>query len=323
MPLHHFVPRFLLQGFANERGQVAVVAREDSTSRHLSSVRKSAAEGDYYSLPTEVLEPEAREGHNPEEIEQRLAAIEGEAAVEIDAIRDSKWQLSEQGHYRLVRFAALQLCRGPSFRKDYADLASSAARRSFRSTLTKDRVRDHLQGLGLNSSEDRVEALFQDALAANFALKPAKEHVLQESMRIAFDTYMPRLWQRAPRIIRFEEPLLLTSDSGVGMWARDPALPRVVGVDNARAIVMPLNRHTAFALMTGSKFVDGYVKPFWASHINLAVADRATRSLYHHPDDDPVSTLDLPPLRRLTTTTTGYELKDDGSLVRKVIEHWE
>lgn len=299
------------------------MSREDTRRRHVSSVPKSAAESDYYSLPTEVIEPDARENHNPEEMEQSLAVIEGESAEEIDAIRNGNWQPSEHGHYRLIRFVALQLCRGPTFRKDYADLASSAARRSFRSTLTRDKVRAHLESLGSQASEGEVGMLYQAALAANLALRPTKEHVLQESMRIALDSYMPRLWHRTPRVMRFERPSLLTSDGGVGLWARDPAMPRLVGVDTARAIVIPLDRHTAFALMSGSKYVDNYVQPLWASHINLAVADRAANWLYHHPDDDPVSSLKLPPARRLTSDTTGYEMKDDGTLVKKIVERWE
>ena len=55
-------------------------------------------------------------------------------------------------------------------------------------------------------------------------------------------------------------------------------------------------------------------KPFWASQINLAVADPAAKWIYHHPEDQPLSRHELPPPRQLVRTIDNIQRDYDRSI---------
>lgn len=322
MARHHYVPRFILRGFANEREQIKVVNRADLSRMYVSSVRKAASENDYYSIATDLLEPGSRVGHNPDQIEESLAIIEDEAAEQINIIRAGSWEPTYENIYPVVRFVAFQLCRGPSFRRDYTEIATSAARRLVRSNITKGRVRAHLEESGRKPTEAEVDAFYGEVQAADFRMVPPEVHTLQESMRLALETYLPHLLERTPEILRFHTPELMTSDKGVGLWAPDAPHPRSVEVANARAVFLPLNRHTALSFTRRKSYTDRHVGKFWARHINDSVCDRATSSLYHHPDDEPLKGVQMLPPRRLVSVPTGSRVNENGDVVVRSVEHW-
>lgn len=323
MARHHYVPRFILRRFADEREQIRVVEREDLSRTYLSSVRKTATATDYYSIPTELLEPESRSGHKPDQIEESLSFIEDQAAEQINAIREGSWQPTAENFYQLVRFVAFQMCRGPGFRRDYSGIATAAARRLVQSNIAEERVRTYLEATRGNPTEAEVKAFAERARATDFEMVPSDVHALQESMRFAIEMFLPHLLTRSPQILRFSAPSLMTSDRGVGLWAPDASHPRSVEVANARAVFMPLDRHTALSLTNRDTFSDTYVTAFWARHINLSVSDRATSWLYHHPDDHPLKGLVLPPPRRLVSAPTSSRVREIGALVVHKIQYWE
>lgn len=323
MARHHYVPQFILRGFANEREQIKVVDRATLSRTYVSSVRKAAAQNDYYSIATELLEPGSREGHKPDLIEESLSFIEDKAAEQINIIRAGSWDPTYENIYPVARFVAFQLCRGPSFRRDYADIATSVAQRLVRSKITKDRIRAHLEENGRKPTDDEVDEFHREVRTANFKMVPPEVHTLQESMRLAIETYLPHLLERTPEILRFDTPELMTSDKGVGLWAPDAPHPRSVEVANARAVFLPLDRHTALSLTRRKSYTDRHLNKFWAQHINVAVCDRASSSLYHHPDDEPLKGVELPPPRRLVSVPTSGKVREDGALVVQNVEYWE
>jgi hypothetical protein len=323
MARHHYVPRFILRRFANDREQIRVVEREDLSRTHLSSVRKTATATDYYSIPTEEVEPDFREGHEPDRIEESLASIEDQAAEHIHAIREGSWRPTEESFYRLARFVAFQMCRGPGFRRDYSGIATVAARRFVHSNIAEDRVRAYLKETHGDPTDAEVEAFAEEARTMDFEMIPSDVHALQESMRFAIEHFLPHLLERSPQILRFETPALMTSDRGVGLWGPDAPHPRSVEAATARAVFIPLDRYTALALTRRKGFSDTYVKNFWARHINLSVSDRATSWLYHHPDDDPLKAMDLLPPRRLVSAPTGSRIREDGALVVQNVQYWK
>lgn len=314
MPRHHYVPQFLLRGFSDERNLLRMVSRADGEVSQLSAVRKAAAQNGFYAIPTEDVLPEARDGHNPEAIEASLAEIEAAAAADVQAIRNGSFTFEVEAHYRLIRLVALQLSRVPRFRRDYIRLANVAAKDTLASRLTLARVRRRLEGMGLAADDETVQQLYDEVLQGNYSLVPSDAHLIQQTMRIAIETFMPELFQRIPRILRFTDPSLLTSDAAAGLWDPQSDRPRSVGVANARAIFVPLDRWTAIAFMQSGRPFDRVVEPFWASHINLAVADAAAEWIHHHPNDDPLSKIDLPQPRRLVREIESVAMLKDGSV---------
>jgi hypothetical protein len=251
-----------------------------------------------------------------------LAEIEAAAAADVLAIRDGSFAFNVQAHYRLVRLVALQLSRVPGFRRDYIHLANVAAKDTIESRLSPARVRRHLKGMGLAADEEHVHQFYDEVRQANFSLIPPDTHLIQQAIHIAIEIFMPELFQRTPRILRFSDPSLLTSDAAAGLWAPDSDHPRSVGVANARAIFVPLDRWTAIAFMQAGRPFDRVVEPLWARHINLAVADAAAEWIYHHPNDDPLGTIDLPQPRRLVREVESISTCEDGSVRVRGKRYW-
>jgi len=119
---------------------------------------------------------------------------------------------------------------------------------------------------------------------------------------------------RAPHLLRFDEPLLLTSDTAVGLWSPASQAPRSAGVDNADVVFMPLDRCSALALIQKGRHVVLDVVPSLADQINLAVIDHASKWIYHHPDDHPLSRIELLPPPVLAEQIDDVELGPNGAV---------
>lgn len=297
MPRHHYVPKFLLRGFADDREQLLVVSRTNLSRTYRAVVGRAAAEHGFYAISSDELTAESRRDHNPEAIEAALAEIESAAAIDVEHIRDGSFALTLDAHYRLVRLAALQLSRVPSFRQDYVDMANSAARKTLELKLSRERVREYLLRRGKAVDDRSVNEFYDEARISKFTLKPSKAHLTQATITIGIEAFMPDLFQRIPKILRFAEPSLLTSDAGAGLWVPGHATPRTAGIANARAVFLPLDRYTALAFMRDGRPSDGVVQRFWADHINSVVAGSAAEWIYQHPDDSLLSRIDLPDRR--------------------------
>lgn len=322
MPRHHYVPQFLLRGFSDERDLLKMVSRADQTVSRLSAVRKTAAQNGFYAIPTDEVQVEARDGHNPEIIEAHLAQIEAAAASDVRAIRNGSFEFTLEAHYRLVRLVALQLARVPGFRRDYIHLANVAARDQVASRLTPVRVKRHLKRMGRATDDESVQRFSDEVRQANYSLVPSDTHLIQQTLRLAIETLMPEVFQRIPRILRFSEPSLLTSDAAVGLWDPESDQPRSLGAATAHAIFVPLDRWTALAFMRSGNPSDRVVEPFWAHHINLSVADPAAEWIYHHPNDDPLARIDLPQPRRLAREVQSIAVLEDGSVRVRGKHYW-
>jgi len=104
-------------------------------------------------------------------------------------------------------------------------------------------------------------------------------------------------FNRGWTIIRFTRKMLATCDTPV-MLVRHPSSDpnRGVGLATAGAILLPLDRRVA--LMMGSPESPDFQNPgttALAWDINQRTANAARRAVYHHPDDDPLKGVELPP----------------------------
>lgn len=134
MPRHHLVPQMYLKNFATADEKLVMVRRENLAFARPTSVVAACREAGFYTIPTEDLEPDAREGHDPEAVEKVLASIEGKTAPLISAIltTDTVPQLENFDRYRVAQFAALQATRTWAFRRDFVELARIGRRTGWR-----------------------------------------------------------------------------------------------------------------------------------------------------------------------------------------------
>ncbi len=105
----HYVPRFYLESFCNDAGQLHVYDKTTSR-RFVSRADSVAVEKDFYELPIELTGTgDARE------LETALSDVEGDAAAIIrswiDRISDSHFRISASERTRFSLFVALQLLR--------------------------------------------------------------------------------------------------------------------------------------------------------------------------------------------------------------------
>ena len=200
-------------------------------------------------MPTEEIAESHQEGHDPEQVEKVLSQVETDAKPMIDRLCEGIFPPSTEERYRLSMFAALQLTRGWRFRRDMDDLASIAARMHLEQLDNLDeRIVTFLRRRGDPATTAAVGEFRERVLAEDaFKLRMGQTFGVQQSLRFAFSDFQRRIYTRTWRLLRFNEPSLLTSDSPpVGLWAPDD---ESVGVANATAIFLPLDRWTALAFV--------------------------------------------------------------------------
>lgn len=296
MPLHHYVPQFLLRGFADENDQLVTTMRSDFQASHKAVVRRAAAEKGYYRIPLEWLDHETGGVQDPEFIEGALADFEGLAAQDVQAIVAGE-PITPAVHARLATFIGLQLTRTPRFRTVYMDVANVAARRVVKK-ITDERLHKHLTELGRPNSPQDVSRLRNEVFDAEFTLVPSAPQLVQDTLRHGLETLFPHLVSRTPRVLRFSQPLLLTSDAGAAPWSPGDPAPWSSGIANAHTVFLPLNRFTVLALTRGGSPSDRRVQSIWADHSNFALANAAVARIYQHPNDNALDRINATQIHR-------------------------
>ena len=106
-------------------------------------------------------------------------------------------------------------------------------------------------------------------------------------------------YERAWSIIRFERKALATCDNPVILLPDPDADPHLgVGALTAAAVLLPLGRRVALFMKppgTGDDQIPGVAA--LARDLNQRTALNARRAIYHHPDDDPLRGVFVPPRR--------------------------
>ena len=295
MPHHHLVPQFLLRNFANKRDELRARARDDLTSGHLTSVSRACNEIGFYRIEADDLEPWARDGHDPEQVEKLFSALESDAAAVVAQLIESEIPHTEQDLFHLALFVAVQSTRGWQFRDDMNQVATLHMRAEMQARAEElaGSARAFLRNRGEPAGPQDVAAFIERAYGEDGPRLVAPDPVLvQASLGLALHKLTPMLLARTPRLYVFEEPALVLSDAPVGSWA--PGEGRAVGIGNADLVFMPLSRTVALAYgrETGKPIRSG--TRLRARQINELIADGATRWVYEHPDDDLVSKIELP-----------------------------
>ena len=319
MNRHHVVPQMLLRRFADDNGRIVMVSREDLSLTVTTGVKNAAAESGFYRIDADDIDPASQAGHDPELVERTLAQVEGLARPLLDALVAGVLPTFEE-RYRISQFAALQHVRGPGFRADMNRLGTLVARDRLRQTVTSGRAAAFLRERGAPASLKDAEALIDSALAETGpTLVMSRPHAVLEAMRHALDVVQPMLYSRAWHVLRFDAPALLLSDAPVAVWSPPAPDGLPVGVANAAETYLPLSRQ-AVLIITDQRVddapdvvVDGAGRER-ARRVNSAVASNGHRWVFHHPDDDPLATVELPPPGRWEREIHEVAVEPDGGV---------
>lgn len=324
MVRHHLVPQMYLRGFADEHGMLAMVTREDLTdSRHIT-VNNACNETGFYSIPSEDLEPFAREGHDPEVVEKHLAQIESRAGPALEELRATAEvpQTGNERRYHLAAFAAIQMTRTWRFRRDMLELYHAGATALVKANTTDERLGAFLASKGRPTRPaDIVE--FRASLFGSDGPKlvvPGSRGV-QAAIHLAVEEGIPELLSRSWHLRVFDEPVLLTSDAPIAMRSVSSPGDLAPALKTADAIYWPLDRHHVLSFERSvGKPKDKLTRdaPIGrAAKINASVAAEAERWIFHHPEDRPAGLEDigaLPPHPELVFDTV--ELPGDRRVMR-------
>jgi hypothetical protein len=312
MPLHHIVPKMMLRRFAHNDKRLRVVLREDPSKTFNQSVDKAAAEIGFYHVPLESIDPEVRDTYDPEGIEEAFSKLETVTSPIFSALTKGGMPRTDKERYHLALFVALQHTRGWRFRKSLVEIVNYSARHRFdpEDRDLQARFKEQLGSHGKPNDLEKVKDLIRECRDAPWKLSAPKQNLIKYSLSQADDMARSPMG-RSLRIFRFEDTPLLTSDDAVGLWSPDSSEPRSAGWANARGVFMAFDRYAALGYMSTGKDRTGFSNQFWARHINLSIADRAERFIYHHPDDNPLADIILPsPAKLETVYDTATHLED-------------
>lgn len=315
---HHLVPQMVMKRFADDDGRLVMVGREPPHRVVKSAVKTAAAEAGFYRIETDDVAESHRAGHDPELVEDALAGVETVVAPLLDALIDGRFP-SLEDRYRLSLFVALQWGRGWRLREDIDRVATLLMRNDLAATWTVPAVRERLAGLGLPSGPEDAAAFADQAFGEDGpTLRLDQAHMVQQTLRFAVESVLPLVYFRAWRVVRFDRPVLLTSDAPVASWSPASRHGLPVGIGNARETYMPLNRRTVL-VVTGRSLDDRPDRLVEtrrlarAARVNAVVAGGAHRWLFHHPDDSPMVRLALGPPERWQEEVTDVTPQEDGT----------
>ena len=293
MAEHHTVPRMHLRRFAD--GQKFLMASPRGGGRQVRmSVKRACAEAGYYEL--ELEEPHDQE-FPPEFVEGSLSYFEGRVAPIIEGLVQDEFALSMWDRFYLTLFVAFQIARGPAFRRELSEMMTMQARLELQTRVTPKKARNWLRKKGLAADDVAVENFVREALDGAWKLVGSNSAYVQAMLQWVFEDLHPLLFTtRRIRVLRFAQPVLLTSDQPAVLWARPgrDLYAEPLGVATADAIWMPLDRRHALALVASGRegIIDtGFLR---AKQINTAVAAAAHDWIFQHPNEEPLDVSRLP-----------------------------
>lgn len=297
-PRHHLVPQFLLRRFADAEGKLAMVKRENLNVQIPTTVNNACNEAGFYRLETEDIEPDYREGHDPEAVEKGLAMFEARAERSIRSLLEGSPPWSDEDRYNLANLVALQYSRGWRFRTQINELVTLSMRRQVLADRSGSEVaaRRFLQQRDKQPTQAAIDKLIDEAYGPQGPrLVVGKPHAVQASFRFAWDVLAPMLFLRPLRLLHFtDDTPLLTSDNPVVTWAPNRPNDRIVALADAITIILPIGPNLALSFATKGDDAVTTAGATRARQINTATEDGAERWIYHHPNMSPLKGLAIP-----------------------------
>lgn len=221
---HHFLPQFLLRGFAQECGGKDRLFQMETGSRsapRLVDLRTAASRRRLYTAIDEGGEPSNRnEGY--------LALVESHAAPALRQLMDDPASLSAAERATISFFVALQTMRTPAVAQQITALANAAFQTAASEFLSDRRAfaKRHCEASGSLTDENEIERLRQDML----------DEVRRGGVRLsgeggaAFGAALEHAVSNVPAVFAFDWTLLLAPEGGLitsdrGIAIHDPTPP--------------------------------------------------------------------------------------------------
>lgn len=323
MDRHHLVPQMYLRLFADASKKLTMIDRANLDREHKVTVNNACNEVGFYTIPTDDIEPYARDGHDPDALEKTLSTIEGttvpviEKLITTNTVPGLSDMVVRDGHeapwdrYQLALFVALQMTRTWGFRRELNELFDHSVQRNEEAFATDERIANYLADNGKPIRPQDIQGFRERALGPD-GPRPvlSNSRSIQAAAQYAIETTQPELFMRPWHLRVFDDPILLTSDAPVALRRAGPPGTPMPGVANADAIYWPVGRHhlLSFERRTpqGDRIPDKVTlnaDPARGRLANRLIAGQAERWIFHHPADRPLEGLNLPERPELVEET--------------------
>ena len=290
------VPRFLLAGFADATGRI-MAERRDRTRRRLIDVDVAVAELGRYAVPTDHA--------NGPALGRLLADVEASARATVARITSGAFPPPAADRASLALVLAGQLLLGRYHRAE-AGRAATLVSQLIVSTIEGAET----EGEETEDAEDDTAEL-EDAEATTAPdgdRTPEIQSVRPPDVMLpgqppigrslaAMPALARQLAARTWQLIRFPDPVLLTSDTPVVRWAPSGAGKLYqVGLGSAHEVRVPLDARHALIVARHAPAGE-IVRDLGARQaraLNRTVAEGASEWMYYHPESDPLEGVELP-----------------------------
>jgi hypothetical protein len=271
---HHTVNKSYLRRFANGDGRLMQV--ELPGSKHvLVSITDATVYKNFYLL-------RLPDGTETDAAEDAFSVVESAATEAIRSLVDHRtWPIPPRVRQDLAGWAALQYLRGPWVRQLGREIAEGFSGTGVPITTGAG------EQITLTMSADGLDELTGSRLQLDLIQRQLPEVAAMLCERDWILTFY-----RRKRLATSDAPIVLRSN------ADHPAFLGV-GIANAGEIHVPLDRRVGLSMGnegTGDLRMPGVAKT--ALYLNDAMAKNARKYIFHHPEDDPLSGLELPEPRR-------------------------
>jgi hypothetical protein len=292
---HHLVSRFYLRHFADQHGTVTTV-RLPGDRVFAQSVADASVQKDYYTAI-------GNDGHETDVAERAFNEIEGPASQAWNQIAAGVWPLPAPARGAAAAWIALHLLRGTRTRVSMNNLGTDLLQLQVIAG-GRVRMRDVLRAMGEPHDDESVDnewiSWFQEPV---FVEVNANHHLIHLTSLLpqVTESLLARLWV----LTSFERKALATCDQPVFVVPNpdNASVGLGTGIENADTIHVPLTRRLSLTMALRATLPSEM--PGQAADIRIAGVTATARysnsctlrsarsALFHHPDDQPLSGLDL------------------------------
>lgn len=277
---HHTVPRMYLEGFADGPRMTAINVRTSKV--HGISIKDATTQRYFYSSPS---------AEDPNGFEDALSTVEDRAKPLLTKIDNGLWPLAPEERAVFAAYLALQFMRGPDHRRQLHQAMNTVVRQ-----LAATDPDELARLMSLRGAPDGLGFL-TEGLDESQALDGHLSEMSTGLAEIAY-LFVIRRW----RLVRFDEPALITSDAPVTPMP-DPMSEDdgPLGLENAYALLFPLNRRLGLQMFRprpehfrpgvleevigGARDTSISGHPHHQGEFNLRTVMNASERVFHHPDD--------------------------------------
>lgn len=283
---HHYLPRFYLERFADQKGRLDVFQR-DTNKRFKASSRNVAVETDLYT----IIDIDGNESDYAEKI---VSDIETRLAPALDELVAGDWPPTHETRGLVANFVALQATRT----RESFHVMSAIADKAFKlgiNLLTREQMRelvdDSLDEVVDDDELDEIIADFRDE--DGYSVVPSNNDLVTTMLESARDLVQP-IADRRWFLEVSRKPLIVTSDAPVHLWSR-PGYP--TGVITAEEILLPIDPHHCLLLVLDSR---GFpetklpIPPRTAKDISDRIALSSYEWVFADPRGRALDTIELP-----------------------------